>query len=55
MQEDANRSVPRGPGRPVANASTASATDRDQGRTMQLLAVAGGLVVVALLAAMLAS
>lgn len=53
MQEDANRGVPHGKGRPVTNASTASANDRDQGRTMQWIAVAGGLVVLALLTAML--
>lgn len=54
MQEDANRGVPHGPGRPVTNASTASA--RDAGgwtSTGRLLTMAGGLVVLAILATLL--
>ena len=54
MQEDANRGVPGGVGRPVTNASTASARDaRDLGASGWLVMAAGGVVVLAILAALL--
>ena len=42
MQEDANRGVPRGPGEPVTNASTASARDAAGGGSATRWLVMGG-------------
>ena len=52
MQEDANRGVPRGPGGPVVNASTASFRHQGLGAAGRLIIAASGLVVLAMLAAM---
>lgn len=52
MQEDANRGVPEDRGHPVTNASTASARNDDFGTTGRILVMAGGLVVLAILASL---
>lgn len=55
MQEDANRGVPRGPGEPVTNASTASARDAaGGGSATRWLVMGGGIVLLAVLVTLLA-